>query len=74
MQFAQILSPEENLSYVIEKFKELLPETCEELKNNANDLKNFNSNMDKILEAKGSKKNPQPDPHAFIEFITKKDL
>jgi hypothetical protein len=30
--------------------------------------------MDKIMSAGGSKKRPLPDPHAFIEFITKKDL
>lgn len=38
MQLAQILSPEENLTYVMSKFKELLPESCEELKNNKKDL------------------------------------
>ena len=30
--------------------------------------------MDKIMTAAGSKKYPQPDPHAFIEFITKKEI
>jgi hypothetical protein len=41
MQLAQILSPEENLTYVMDKFKELLPESCEELKSNKKDLESF---------------------------------
>jgi hypothetical protein len=41
MQLAQILSPEENLTYVMGKFKELLPESCEELKSNKKDLESF---------------------------------
>lgn len=41
MQLANILEPEENISYVIGKFKEHLVETCEDLKSNDKDLKAF---------------------------------
>lgn len=46
MQLAHILQPDENLSYVIQKFKELLPETVEELKSNSKDLKAFEQKLD----------------------------
>ena len=74
MQLAQILSPEENLTYVMGKFKELLPESCEDLKSNKKELEAFNSKMDKIMTASGSRKYPVPDAHAFIEYVTSKDL
>ena len=49
MQLAQILDPEENISYVIQKFKENLVETCEDLKTNAKELKDFEGKINKIL-------------------------
>lgn len=71
MQLAQILEPEENLSYVIQKFKENLIETCDDLKSNAKELKDFEGKIDKI--AAGDKKK-KIDAHSFIEYITGKDL
>jgi hypothetical protein len=41
MQLGNILEPEESLSYVIGMFKTNLIETCEELKNNEKELKDF---------------------------------
>jgi DNA repair ATPase RecN len=71
MQLAQILDPEENISYVIQKFKENLVETCEDLKTNAKELKDFEGKINKILAGDKKKK---VDAHSFIEYITSKDL
>ena len=71
MQLAHILDPEENISYVIERFQENLVETCEDLKSNDKDLKTFESSIAKILAGDKKKK---VDAHAFIEYITGKDL
>lgn len=71
MQLAQILDPEENISYVIQKFKENLIETCEDLKTNAKELKDFEGKISKILAGDKKKK---VDAHSFIEYITSKDL
>lgn len=71
MQLAQILDPEENISYVIQKFKENLIETCEDLKTNAKELKDFEGKINKILAGDKKKK---VDAHSFIEYITGKDL
>ena len=71
MQLAQILDPEENISYVIQKFKENLVETCEDLKTNAKELKDFEGKINKILAGDKKKK---VDAHSFIEYITGKDL
>ena len=71
MQLAQILDPEENISYVIQKFKENLVETCEDLKTNAKELKEFEGKINKILAGDKKKK---VDAHSFIEYITSKDL
>lgn len=71
MQLAQILEPEDNLSYVIQKFKENLIETCDDLKSNAKEQKDFEGKINKILAGDKKKK---VDVHAFIEYITGKDL
>lgn len=71
MQLAHILEPEQNLSYVIEKFKENLIETCDDLKSNEKEVKDFESKISKILAGDKKKK---ADAHAFIEYITGKDL
>lgn len=71
MQLANILEPEENLSYVMKKFKENLIETCEDLKTNSKELKDFEGKIDKIIA--GDKKR-KIDAHSFIEYITGKDL
>ena len=71
MQLAQILDPEENISYVIQKFKENLIETCEDLKTNAKELLDFEGKISKILAGDKKKK---VDAHSFIEYITSKDL
>ena len=71
MQLAQILDPEENISYDIQKFKENLVETCEDLKTNAKELKDFEGKINKILAGDKKKK---VDAHSFIEYITSKDL
>mgnify|MGYP006092602417 CR=1 FL=1 len=71
MQLAQILDSEENISYVIEKFRDNLIETCEDLKTNAKELKDFEGKINKILAGDKKKK---VDAHSFIEYITGKDL
>ena len=71
MQLAHILEPEENISYVITKFKENLIETCEDLKSNSKELKDFEGKINKILAGDKKKK---VDAHSFIEYITCKDL
>jgi DNA repair ATPase RecN len=71
MQLAQILEPEDNLSYVIQKFQENLVETCEDLKSNAKEVKDLEGKINKILAGDKKKK---VDAHAFIEYITGKDL
>jgi hypothetical protein len=71
MQLAHILQPEENITYVIQKFKENLIETCDDLKNNEKELKDFEGKIGKILVGDKKKK---VDAHAFIEYITSKDL
>lgn len=63
MQLAQILEPEDNLSYVIQKFKENLIETCDDLKSNAKAQKDFEGSINKILAGDKKKK---VDVHAFI--------
>lgn len=71
MQLAHILDPEDNITYVIQKFKENLLETCEELKSNDKDLKTFEKQINTILAGDKKKK---VDAHSFIEYITGKDL
>ena len=71
MQLANILEPEENISYVISKFKESLIETCDDLKSNDKEMKDFEGKINKILAGDKKKK---VDPHAFIEYLTSKDL
>lgn len=70
MQLANILEPEENLTYVITKFKENLVETCEDLRSNEKAMKDLESNISKLIGS-GKKK---VDPHGFIAYITGKDL
>ena len=66
MQLAQILEPEDNLSYVIQKFQENLVETCEDLKSNAKEVKDLEGKINKILAGDKKKK---VDAHAFIEYV-----
>jgi len=48
MLIGQILKPEESAKYILRKFKELLPDNCEELKNNDKEYKAFMEKMEKL--------------------------
>jgi len=68
MLIGQILEPEESAKYIFRKFKELLPDNCEELKNNDKEYKAFMEKMEKLEQGK------EPDCHGFIEYLAGKEL
>ena len=67
MQIASILSPEENVCYVIQKFQTQLPMSVEAL----SDPKATTAFDKKIKEMSNPK---SPDAYAFIEYITSADF
>ena len=68
MLIGQILEPEESAKYILNKFKELAPDNCEELKNNDKEYKAFIEKMEKLVEGK------EPDCHGFIDYLASKEL
>ena len=66
MQIASILSPEENVSYVVNKFVDQLPLSVEQLAEDGKARKDF----DKAMSTFANPRNP--DAFGFMEYITSK--
>lgn len=64
MQIASLLTPEENVIYVVNKFRDQLPMSVESYA----DAKAFDKAMDGFSNKKA------PDAFGFMEYLTSKDM
>lgn len=64
MQIASLLSPDENVVYVVNKFRDQLPMSVESYA----DAKAFEKAMDGFSNKKA------PDAFGFMEYLTSKDV
>lgn len=69
MLIASVQSPKENVAYVLNKFKEQFPLSCDGFNGDDGVMKKFNDKIDSLVSKKGG-----PDAYGFIDYLTGKEL
>ena len=69
MLIASTQTPKENVAYVIGKFQEHFPLSCDDFGGDAAVQKKFGDKIASFTSKKGG-----PDAHAFMDYVTGKDM